>query len=627
ALALNVLGRLTAAAPEPLLRAACVAAGEAILWLAPRRRRVLRSNLHHAFPGRPRSWRRSVARESSRRLVETFLLSAAGPFLSKARMRRIATLGPSAEALVREIAERPRPVVLGTLHLALWETQTWLPALSPVPLPTFGIIYRPLDNRAADDAIKRDRERHGMRLLSRREGFAEAMALLRGNGVVGVLVDQNAGSRGALSLVLGRVCSSTELPGILAEKFGAEVRGFRARRTGFWRVTFECEALACDGTSAGATIALNQWYERSMEDDELCRSWLWAHDRWRNQDVPERRLRLQAKRNLLGDELRIRGLPALPRRTRFWVRLPNWLGDIVIALPLLRALRASRPDAEITLLAQGRYAPLLSGLGIADAVEPLPPAGASYLSRFAAMRARYPDTWILFTNSVRGDLEARASGCPQRFGVRRTGHPRPLLSHAYELPADFEEGRHHQLELWENFLRHFGLEGPLDLSPLRTAGGTPTGPIGLIAGSENSPEKRWPRAHWRALVEAFPAERFVLFGTAADAAITAEIAGGLGERVTDLAGKTDLAGFAERLAQCRLLVTNDTGGMHLANALGVAVLALFGPTNPVRTGPVFAAPYRILQPPGCPPTGGGRLQDLLPAAAIAAVRDLPWAKT
>ena len=54
-------------------------------------------------------------------------------------------------------------------------------------------------------------------------------------------------------------------------------------------------------------------------------------------------------------------------------------------------------------------------------------------------------------------------------------------------------------------------------------------------------------------------------------------------------------------------MTNDTGGMHLANALGVPVIALFGPTNPVRTGPVFAAPVRILQPPGCPPTGGAAL--------------------
>jgi heptosyltransferase II len=60
--------------------------------------------------------------------------------------------------------------------------------------------------------------------------------------------------------------------------------------------------------------------------------------------------------------------------------------------------------------------------------------------------------------------------------------------------------------------------------------------------------------------------------------------------------------------------------MHLANALGVPLIALFGPTNPVRTGPVFSSPAEILQPPGCPPTGGGNLADLAPAAVLEAVR-------
>ncbi|HEY4989122.1 MAG TPA: hypothetical protein VII09_04905, partial [Opitutaceae bacterium] len=133
--ALNVLGRLLAMTPEAALRVLAAVGGEAILWLAPRRRRILRSNLHHAFPERPRSWRRGIARESSRRLVETAMLSLAAPFLSERRIRRMARLGPSVDAFAREIVARPRPVVLATLHLALWESQTWLTLLSPVPLP------------------------------------------------------------------------------------------------------------------------------------------------------------------------------------------------------------------------------------------------------------------------------------------------------------------------------------------------------------------------------------------------------------------------------------------------------------------------------------------------------------
>jgi ADP-heptose:LPS heptosyltransferase len=96
--------------------------------------------------------------------------------------------------------------------------------------------------------------------------------------------------------------------------------------------------------------------------------------------------------------------------------------------------------------------------------------------------------------------------------------------------------------------------------------------------------------------------------------------------VTNLAGRTDLPTYVKHLSASRLLVTNDTGGMHLANALGVPLIALFGPTNPVRTGPVFATPAHILQPPGCPPTGGGALIDLTPATVIAAVKqNLPFA--
>lgn len=622
-LALTLVGRLLALAPEPLLGAFAVVGGELILWLAPRRRRVLRSNLHHAFPDRPRAWRRQVARESSRRLVETAMLSLAEPFLCARRMRAIATLGESVRAFTEGIAARPRPVVIATCHMALWETQTWIKALVDFPIPEFATIFRPLDNPAADAFVKRTRERHGMRLLSRRDGFAQALGVLRAKGCVAVLVDQNAGNQGALTLFMGRVCSTTELPGILAEKFGADLRTYYPRRTGFWRVTFESDLLPYDGTSAGATLAINRWLEGILADEGLCPSWLWTHDRWRNQDVPSRRLRLSAKRNLLDADLRARGLEHMPRGTRLWVRMPNWLGDVAMAVPLIRAVRRSRPDAEITLLAKPGFVALLESWGLAERVRALPAPGAGYLARFASLRSQYPDTWILFTNSLRGDLEALAAGCPQRFGIARPGRPRPLLSHAYRLPAGFDEALHHQIEVWEGFLRHFGLEGPLDRSPL-AQGGPANGPVGIFAGSENQPSKRWPVACWRSLLDALPGERFLLFGTAGDRAITAEVAAGHDPaRVADLAGRTSLTELAARLLECRLLVSNDTGGMHLASALGVPLIALFGPTNPVRTGPVFASPHRILQPAGCAPTGGGSLADLTPREVAEAMRLLP----
>jgi heptosyltransferase-2 len=626
-LLLKTAGWLIARAPEWLLRGLTAVLGEALVWLAPRRRRVLLSNLHHAFPAQPAGWHRRMARSCFRRLIETGLLSLATPYLSERRIRTIARLAPSADAWAREAGRRPG--VLATLHLALWESQTWLTLLSPVSLPEFGAIFRPLDNSAADAYVKRTRERFGIRLLSRKAGFAEVLRILRGGGMIGVLFDQNAGLQGALTTLFGRVCSTTELPGLLAAKFGAQVRTMYPRRTGFWRVSFESDVIAHDGTVAGVTVALNRWLEAALRDEAFCASWLWGHDRWRHQDMPRRRLRLESKRNLLAFDLAARGLPALPRRTRIWVRLPNWLGDITMAVPLLRALRVARPDAEINLLAREVFLPLLEGWHVADRLHALPPRGARYFLHFWALRREYPDVWILFTNSLRGDLEAWLSRSPQRFGIVPPKRPRPLLTHAYHRPRSFDESRHHQLELWAHFLRHFGLVAPLDRTPLAAAGRPEdSGPpcIGLIPGSENAPEKRWPASHWVRLIASLPGHRFALFGTAGDQPIASAIAaaaiaeGTPPGAIDNLAGRTDLPVLAARLSGCRLVVSNDSGGMHLANAVGAPVIGLFGPTNPVRTAPVFSAPCLVLQPPGCPSTGGAALAGLSPESVTASVR-------
>jgi len=625
-LLLKTSGWLIAKAPEWVLRGLTAVLAEAVPWLAPRRRRVVLSNLHHVFPDRPAGWHRRMERMCFRRLIETGLLSLATPFLSGKRIRSIARLAPSVDAWVREAGRKP--VVLATLHLALWESQTWLPLLSPVPLPEIGIIFRPLDNSSADAYLKRTREQFGLRLLSRKEGFAEALRILRGNGCVGVLFDQNAGLQGALTTLFGRVCSSTELPGLLAAKFGADVRTFYPRRTGFWRVSFESEPIAHDGTVAGVTVALNRWLEAALGDEALCACWLWGHDRWRHQDMPRRRLRLSSKRDLLACDLAARGLKALPRRTRIWVRLPNWLGDVTMAVPLLRALRVARPDAEINLLARPAFLPLLEGWGVADRLHPLPRRGVRYFLRFWSLRRGHPDVWILFTNSIRGDLEAWLSRSPQRFGIIRPGRPRPLLTHAYHLPRSFDESRHHQLELWEHFLRHFGLVAPVDRTPIAGAAGAegcglPC--IGLIPGSENAPEKRWPVSHWVRLVASLPGHRFVIFGTVGDQGVAAAIQSGAPQcEIEDLAGRTDLPALASRLRECRLVVSNDSGGMHLANAVGTPVIGLFGPTNPLRTAPVFSAPFLVLQPPGCPPAGGAALAGLQPGTVAASVQSLAF---
>ena len=319
-----------------------------------------------------------------------------------------------------------------------------------------------------------------------------------------------------------------------------------------------------------------------------------------------KKLNISAFRHILSDSGRV------------WIRMPNWLGDLVMALPLVRALRTEHPDLRLTLLAKPQFSGLLERGAFADEIIALPPQGRGYWSFFRNFRTRSADLHLLFTNSFRGDLEAWLAGSRLRAGILRKGKPRPLLNRKWPLPGDLDEAGIHQTRLWERWWKEAGLISSVDLRPLQKE--KPTHPektpeIGMICGSENSPEKRWPVGHWteliRRLKKAFPSARIRLLGTPGDRAVTREIIRKLPDGFAeDLAGKTTLLQFADILSGCDLVVCNDTGGMHLANLLGTPLIGLFGPTNPVRTGPVFEAERKLLQPEGCPQTGGSPIEAL-----------------
>jgi lauroyl/myristoyl acyltransferase len=256
-LVIKLLGWSIAHAPEPLLRCVAAVLGDLIFFAMPRRRRLVLSNLHHAFPEKSESWRRSIGRESCHRMIETVLLSLATPYLTESRLRGMVFASPELLACYAEHRNQPRATLFCSPHLAYWEAQTSMSLIVPGPFPEFGTIYRPLDNAAADAFVKGSRERYGMRLLSRREGFAEALKILRRRGFVGVLFDQNAGMQGALTLLFDRVCSTSELPGLMAEKFDAAVYGIFPRRRAFWRVEIGLDRIENKGTGEDVTLAVN----------------------------------------------------------------------------------------------------------------------------------------------------------------------------------------------------------------------------------------------------------------------------------------------------------------------------------------------------------------------------------
>lgn len=627
-----LIGRLLAALPEVFPRTLCAAVGSLVWHGMPGRRRMMLRNLHHAFPARDAAWRTEVGKRTCRRTVEMALFAVASPYFSEERVKRAVTPDGSLSS-ERDGVLASAPLVACVPHFSLMEALTMTKAVLPaLESREVGVFFRPLDNPALDAEVKRSRERFGMKLLSRKDGFREAMEILRRRGVVAVLFDQNAGSPGSLSLLFGRVASTSELAGMLAEKFDSKVVAYWSERTGFWRATVKSERLVESGaTSAQIAAAANRWLEKRLSGDiERCADWLWLHSRWKTQDAPERRLRLAARRDITREDFASLGIDGFrPTGDRFVVRLPNWLGDVVMALPLLRAMREARPDTHLTFVTKKAFAPLLEALGIAQEIVVLPERGSGYRKRFRDMASSYVDTWWLFTNSFRGDLEARDAKAKQRFAPVRPGKWRPLLTRGWQLPESLDETRVHQTRVWEKWLREgHGLEKPLDLAPFRPAAlvaeRVVPNRIGLVCGTENYPAKRWPVAKWRELIgrllERRPDLEIRLYGTANDLPITREVALGFDPvRVANLAGKTGLVEYCRELTSCAVLACNDTGGMHLANMLGVPVVAIFGPTNPTRTGPVFDARAIVIQPPGCPETGGADIAGVAAGRVAEAV--------
>jgi ADP-heptose:LPS heptosyltransferase/lauroyl/myristoyl acyltransferase len=624
---IKLLGRLSAASPVWLIRSICVLLGRVIGLLGGARRHTTLKNLHHAFPEKTEPWRRKVYYEACARVVEMALFLPASRYFSSARLDAVLEVDEAVRISVERYIsgdKQGQPFVVMLPHMTMSEAASLLPRSFP-GLPTISVVFRPLNQPVLNAWVEETRSRFGIRQLSRRSGYNGAMGALRSGEGVAVLFDQDASRHGATSLFMGRMASLTDLPGLMALRFDADVHVLLLERTQLWQAKLTLQPLPKCETSTEVVVRAHNLLEAYLRrDDHSAPDWLWLHGRWGHQTSRRKRFSLPEKRMELEQTNRINGHTETPRKTRLWVRMPNWLGDVVMALPILRAIRAGRPDFEITLIGKAAFQPLFDRLDVGDRFLPLPAQGRGYFKYFYQLRGEYPDAYLLFTNSTRSDVEAFLTRCPQRMGMVRPGKKRPLLTAPYWLSAEVDETTTHQTLVWEGMLREYGLKVPLDTTPLplETAKGRPQ--VAMICGTENAPEKRWPISHWRTLIEqllaAAPEVEVLLFGTPADRAITDQVADGFpGGSIQNLAGKTNLAEFCDGLKHCHAVVCNDTGGMHLANMMGTPVVVVFGPTNPVRTGPIFDAPKHILQPEGCPATGGSAIEGVSADQVLAAL--------
>jgi len=470
--------------------------------------------------------------------------------------------------------------IVALLHMGGWETTAQAAPLYLLPGHRLATIYQPLGNPLLDARVRAAREKRGIEAIARSDGFREAIRILRSGGVVGVLIDQHAGDAGIWTPFFGRLASTTTLPALLAARTGAALTLGTAASDGpgRWRLRFR---TACDRPEGRGIEELTALLNRAAEAEirRAPHEWFWVHRRWK---TPSPKFLLKTyKRGVAA------GHPGDLKPFRIVVRSPNWLGDAVMAAPAVRAIKHGRPDVHLTVLTPAKLADLWSAVPEVDAVLPIA-AGETVFSVARRLRSGF-DAAVVLPNSVRSALEPWLAGIPRRVGYAGRWRSR-LLDQI--VPADRPPGPprhqvHHYLDLAERIGADLA-DPTLALPPAGFAGDGPVR-IGLCPGAEYGPAKRWLPERYAEVMQRLSSARgctWSVFGTARDTPIAAEILGRSGVSAEDRTGKTTLAELMQELRRCRVLVTNDTGTMHLAALLGVPVVAIFGSTEPALTGPL-----------------------------------------
>jgi len=597
AILIKFLGFVLSKVPFNLLEPMVEFLGTTFMAIPSRRRSLLVSNLSYAFPGWSKEKRLSCARESASRMIEMGVFSLIYPFLSNDCRRSAVFIDQETEIELQKLRDSKRPVLFLLPHVSLFETLALTKGFRPHLPKKLGAIFRPNRNPDLNDFIDRSRRATGLVTFSRKEGLLKAKSFLREKNWLVVLFDQNAGDRGVLDLFFDRLISYTSLPDSLIRATGAKPIFAFPKRISFFKTQLKLCEIDASNSQAIASNA-HQVLENLIKGDERgLPEWLWSHGKWKVHSRVESRYQWIVKRKHV-----IQG-KSVPRRTNFFIRMPNWLGDIIMAVPVILAIRKGRPDVRFTLVCNQQYVPLLKRLSLGEEFLSLPEKSLSYFGEFKKRAKVVPDNYLLFTNFLRGDIEALITGSRQRFGMCMPGRYRPLLTHSYKV-RNFKDATNpvHQTLIWEEMAKHFGLQEKIDRAPVRIGNDEKQSlKIGIVAGSSNSPNKRWSVSNWVKLVEKLSSRNkrlsFFLYGTANDLLITEKIESAVqSANVMNMAGETSLDELLDELGSCCCVIGNDTGSLHLANLLGTPIIVLFGPTNKGVTSPFFDAPRVFIHP-------------------------------
>jgi heptosyltransferase-2 len=535
---------------------------------------------------------RGLARRHFAMLGANLLSSLKVSVMKPEEIRKIVTV-ENQDLILERALNRKQGFVFVISHMGNWELFAQvMPLLYNCPL---GTVFQRLGNRHIDAHVRSARSRQGLALFERKEGFNGAMQMLRQPGGVGVLVDQHAGDAGTWVPLFGRLASTSPLAATLALRTRSCLLPTALYTDGVahWRMVI-CEPISFTTRdpvklTAEINLALEKQIRRSPED------WFWVHNRWKTPH-PDFLLARYKRGVCLPGNMTERELKPF----RILIRSSNWLGDAIMTIPAVQAIKAGRPDSRITLLTPAKLSDLWKLVPAVDEVVAIE-RGTSV---FAAAKQAGPgfDVAIIFPNSVRSAIEVFLTRTPRRVGY--AGKWRKALLNQIvperEKPGPPEHQVHHYLRLaesigavttdWEAAWNQFRPPVPAPTPGARLR-------IGLCPGADYGPAKRWLPERFASVAERVMETvdcEWTLFGVENDAHIGGEITRALGGRCVNLIGKTTLAQLIESLAGCRALLTNDTGTMHLGAFLRVPTVAIFGSTEPALTGPLGAG-HRIIR--------------------------------